>query len=158
MTQRGPAICLLLLFFIASAKASSAEWFTGHDLGKSCNSLLEDARSADGGVCLAFIQGFIAGAGPGKTSEDSVTGSAEESGSGNETYAERAARTRLGTLRMQQMQSSPLPLYCIDGTTAALDVVRKVTAYLKEHAGGTADLTADDALREALANSFPCQR
>lgn len=155
MTQRGPAVCLLLLFFIASAKASPVEWLTGHDLEQSCDLLLEDAGNADGGLCLAFIQGFIAGA---DASDGVVVPDASASSrSAEETYAERAARTRLGTLRMQQLQPSAQPAYCIDETTPAIEVVKKVTAYLEDHANA-ADLTAGDAVREALVCSFPCQR
>jgi len=155
MTQRGPAVCLLLFFFIASAEASPVEWLTGQDLEQSCDLLLEDARNPDGGLCLAFIQGFIAGA---DTSDGvGVADNAPSSRPEDETYAQRAARTRLGTLRMQQVQPSTGPAYCIDETTSAIEVVKKVTAYLEDHAG-TADLTACDAVREALVYSFPCQR
>ena len=154
MTQRGPAVCLLLLFFIASAKASPVEWLTGHDLEQSCDLLLEDAGNPDGGLCLAFIQGFIAGA---DASDGVVVPDTRASRPADETYAERAARTRLGTLRMQQVQPSTRPAYCIDETTPAIEVVKKVTAYLEDHASA-ADLTVCDAVREALVHSFPCQR
>jgi hypothetical protein len=154
MTHRGPAVCLLLLFFIASAKASPAEWLTGHHLEQSCDLLLEDAGTPDGGLCLAFIQGFIAGA---EASDGTVVPDTTASSRSDETYSERAARTRLGTLRMQQIQPSTRPAYCVDETTPAIEVVKKVTAYLEDHANA-ADLTAGDAVRKALVYSFPCQR
>jgi hypothetical protein len=102
-------------------------------------------------LCLAFIQGFIAGA---DTTEHAVHPGSATTSSGDETFAERAARTRLGTLRLQQMRAS-YARYCIDNAVTAVEVVDKVTAYLEDHPAA-ADLTAHDAVREALAYSFPC--
>jgi hypothetical protein len=154
MIQRGAAFYLLLSLSIAAAPASTVEWLDGHDLELSCDLLLEDERNPDGILCLAFVQGFIAGA---DTTEGIVAPDTARSHSGDETYAERAARTRLGTLRLQQMQSADLPEYCIDDATPAIVVVEKVSDYLEDHPDAS-DWTAHDVVREALVSSFPCER
>jgi Rap1a immunity proteins len=150
MIQRGPAVLFLLWICLAPAPASSEEWLSGGDLERSCDVLLEDPTSAEGLLCLAFVQGFIAGA------DTSITAVSPRSAtsSGKETYADRAARTRLGTLRLQQIQST-YGRYCIGEQVTAVDVVENVTDYLESHPEAS-NVTAHDAVREALVYSFPC--
>lgn len=150
MIQRGPAVLFLLWICLAPAPASSEEWLSGGDLERSCDVLLEDSASAEGLLCLAFVQGFIAGA------DTSITAVSPRSAasSGKETYADRAARTRLGTLRLQQIQST-YGRYCIGEHVTAVDVVENVTDYLESHPEAS-NVTAHDAVREALVYSFPC--
>ncbi|HLU06878.1 MAG TPA: Rap1a/Tai family immunity protein [Woeseiaceae bacterium] len=152
MIQRGPAVFLLLWICLAPAPASSEEWLSGGDLEHSCDVLLGDAASAEGLLCLAFVQGFIAGA---DTSVSAAGPRGAVSSSGKETYAGRAARTRLGTLRLQQIQST-YGRYCIGNQVTAVEVVEQVTDYLESHPEAS-NVTAHDAVREALVYSFPCE-
>jgi len=153
MIQRGPAVFFLLWICLAPAPASSEEWLSGGDLERSCDVLLEEPASADGLLCLAFVQGFIAGA---DTTLSGVSPrSAASSHANKETYADRAARTRLGTLRLQQIQST-YGRYCIGDQVTAVEVVEKVTDYLESHPEAS-NVTAHDAVREALVYSFPCE-
>lgn len=96
MAQRAPAVCLLLLFFTASAEASSVEWLTAHDPEQASDLLLEGARSPDGVQCLALLQGFIVG---GYTS-DSVTAHLED-------HADAADLTACDTVREALVHSFP---------------------------------------------------
>lgn len=150
MIQIGQAFSLSFLLFMTPAPASTVEWLSGHELENACDELLDDARNRSGVLCLAFIQGFIAG---GDTAGSKAAAGAGTSRSADETYAERAARMRLGTLRLQQIQATDR--YCIDDSIEALEVVRKVRAYLGDRPGAS-DLTAHDAIREALIHNFPC--
>lgn len=150
MIQRGPAVLFFLWICLAPAPASSEEWLSGGDLERSCDVLLEEPASDEGLLCLAFVQGFIAGA---DTSVTAVSPRGATS-SGRETYADRAARTRLGTLRLQQIQST-YGRYCIGEQVTAVDVVENVTDYLESHPEAS-NVTAHDAVREALVYSFPC--
>jgi hypothetical protein len=152
MIQRASAVFVLLLFVIAPAPASTMEWLSGVELERSCSLFLDDPRSKDGALCLAFMQGFIAGS---DATEGAVMDTAARSKSANESYAERAARTRVGTLRLQRLQASGLAEYCVDKDTPAVEVVKQITAYLEDHPEAS-DLTAYDAVREALVHSFPC--
>lgn len=150
MIKRGTAVSLLLWLCLAPVPGSAEEWLTGNDLERSCDVLLEGSDSTDGMLCLAFVQGFIAGA---DTSEGAAgVRSAPRSSIG---YAERATRTRLGTLRLQQIQST-YGHYCIGDEVTAVEVVQQVTDYLETHPEA-ANLTAHDAVREALVYSFPCE-
>ena len=152
MIHRGTAVSFLLWLCLAPAPASAEEWLSGNDLENSCEVLLDDPQNQQGLLCLAFVQGFIAGA---DTSVAEVSPrSARPASPGDESYAERAARTRLGTLRLQQIQST-YAQYCINDQVTAIEVVEKVTDYIEDHPAA-ADLTAHDAVREALVHSFPC--
>jgi hypothetical protein len=153
MIQGGPAVLFLLWLCLALAPASAEEWLSGGDLERSCDVLLDDPTRSEGQLCLAFVQGFIAGA---DTSADAVNPrSATTPSSEKESFAERAARTRLGTLRLQQIRSK-YARYCIGDEVTAVEVVEKVTDYLQDHPTA-ADVTAHDAVREALVHSFPCE-
>ena len=152
MIQRGPAVSMLLWLCLAPAPASAEEWLTGGELERSCELLLQDPASSNGLLCLAFVQGFIAGA---DTSLSAVSPRSAASSSKEETYADRAARTRLGTLRLQQIQSR-YGRYCIGDQVTAVEVVEKVTVYLESHPEAS-NVTAHDAVREALVFSFPCE-
>jgi hypothetical protein len=152
MIQRGPAVSLLLWLCLAPAPASAEEWLTGGELERSCELLLQDPARSNGLLCLAFVQGFIAGA---DTSVSAVGPRSTASSSEKETYADRAARTRLGTLRLQQIQST-YGRYCIGDQVTAVEVVEKVTDYLESHPEAS-NVTAHDAVREALVYSFPCE-
>lgn len=148
MVQAGPVVSLSLVLFMAPAPTSTAEWFDGHELQGACELLLDETRDQAGLPCIAFIQGFIAG-----TEITEATSAVDPSHAGDESYAERAARTRLGTLRMHRLQGTKS--YCIDESVSAMDVVRKITSYLDEHPEAS-DLTAYDAVLEALVQDFPC--
>lgn len=155
MIQRGLAVCLLLIFAIAPAPASTMEWLSGHQLRRSCDLFLDDPQSQDGALCLAFMQGFIAGA---DAAEGTVVGeSTETSETADESYSERAARTRLGTIRLQGIQAAKLARYCIDENVTAFKVVKKITAYLEDRPRAS-DLTVYENVREALVHSFPCAK
>jgi len=153
MTLHAPVACLLL-FAVAPAPATAMEWLSGHELERSCGLLLDDPQSKEGALCLAFMQGFIAGSG---TAEGTASDSVPSSRSGDESYAERAARTRLGTLRLQRLRAMGTAEYCVDEDTSALDVVKEITAYLEKHPEAS-DLTATGAVHEALIRSFPCDK
>lgn len=140
-----PAMCLALLVSAAAAPAASA-WLSKSDLERSCDAFLADPESAAGAQCLAYVQGYL-------TASDPVR-AARRAGESDESFAERAARTRLGTLRMQRIEGTDLA-FCVDRDVPAVEVVREVVVWLRRTSGGC-DLTDAAAVREALANAFPC--
>lgn len=144
MVYRGLAGCLLLLFATISALASTTQWLSGNELGRYCGAYLADAESDDGAVCIAFLQGFLAGA---DTDGFSVPAA--------ETFAERAARTRLGDAHLRRLRKSTHPGYCVGKEIDAAAMAEKITAYLEDQLNAD-DLTASELVHRTLAHHFPC--
>lgn len=144
MHQAAAAICLALILAVAGPRPAAA-WLSDHDLEQSCEALLADAADEAGASCLAFVQGYLTGAdssaAPGYTR------------AGADSFADRAARKRLGTLRLQRLEEASSPAWCVDESIPAAEVVRRVVDYLQARPD---DLTNAEAVREALAYHFPC--
>lgn len=145
MNQPVPVICLALLAFAPASPAASA-WLSSSELEQSCDAFLADPDSEAGAQCLAYVQGYLTASDPARTTR--------YPGENDESFAERAARTRLGSLRMQRIEGTDAA-YCVGENVPAVEVVREVVAYLRE-ASGDCDLTDAQAVREALAYKFPC--
>lgn len=153
--MRNPAnlTALLLMVLIAAAPAAAMEWLSSDDLERSCDSFLAESDSNDGALCLAYMQGFIAGSG----TADAAPETSRDAASEDESFTDRAVRTRLGTLRLQQIRSIGDGGHCLDDDVAAVKVVEKIADYLKEHPESL-ELTDADAVREALVHHYPCPK
>lgn len=147
MHQLVSAACMALLISASALPAESA-WLSNGELEKSCDEFLADPASEAGSPCLAYVQGYLAASDPTGAIRYQVQPESDES------FAERAARTRLGTLRLQLIKGAD-PAYCVGENVPPYEVVRRVMAYLREASGGR-DLSNAKALREALADKFPC--
>jgi len=128
------------------------EWFSDRELEESCDRFIAQPDNAEGALCMAFIQGFLSGS---DTIAASKTGDRAAAPAGSETFTERAARTRLGTLRMKQLRTTNQADYCLDDTTSAIEVIENVAAYLREHREAW-ELTNAEVVREALMHYYPC--
>ncbi len=154
MCRPHTVVTLLLFFFVLKSPVLAAEWLSGNELEESCDSFLEDPGNRMGTLCLAFMQGFLAASEV--EGEVGVAPQAEGS-SGSESFSERAARTRLGTLRMMQIRDSDTPEYCLDDDISAVEVVESVARYLRDHPEAL-QLTNAEAVRESLIHNYPCER
>jgi hypothetical protein len=147
--------CLLLLALAAATPLAAMEWLSDSELEQSCDRFLEDSSSSDGVLCLAFLQGFLAGA---DTVEPRTVANATKSDSvGSESFSDRATRTRLGTLRMMHLQSASKADYCLDPDIPAVEVVETIATYLKDHPDSL-QLTNSEAARKALIHNYPCEQ
>jgi hypothetical protein len=145
------AVGVVLLSSASAAPCSIPEWLSANELEQSCEAFLDAAGAADGNLCLAFLQGFLAG---GRTTgSDMPAGTAsQEQGS----FLERATQTRLGAPRMRDMRGITEGDYCLDQDTQISEVVRMVTDHLTSQPEAV-DLTDAWAVREALTRNFPCE-
>jgi len=122
------------------------EWLGATELESSCDAFLAGSTDDDAALCLAYMQGILAGA--------DAAPSGIASAPGDESYADRAARTRLGTLRLSQI-GPDRPDYCLDGAHSAVQIVEAVGGYLETHEEARR-LTNAAAVLEALAHEYPC--
>jgi len=155
MLQTAMATAVLIVVLMPTTPSSAMEWLSASELEQSCDTFLADSVKTDGALCLAYIQGFLAGTySVGVADADSRK---NDSSSESETFSERAARTRLGTLRLQEIRAARKSDYCIGDDVTAVIIVEKIVGYLKEHPE-TLQLTNSEAVREALINNFRCAK
>jgi hypothetical protein len=97
------------------------------------------------------MQGFLAGA-------EAAPGFSRTAAASTDTssYADRAARTRLGSLRMMRLRADE-PDFCLDDSLTAVQIVESVAGYLKTHKEALL-LTNAEAVHEALVSEFPCEK
>lgn len=147
----------VLSFFVGSvlftAPAMALEWLTEEELEQQCESFLIDDRSRDGALCVAFIQGFLAGA----EATDGIVAERVRKiqPPSGDTYEDRALRTRIGSY-LQKYGTPYYAGYCIGPNVSSQAVVTTVIDYLNEHPDEPG-LTANQAVYTALVESFPCE-
>lgn len=139
----------LIILLLAASPAVSMEWLDADELESSCNAFLAGSTDKNAALCLAYMQGFLAGAeaAPGLKRPDPAK-------HGDETYAERAARTRLGGMRMMQLRADQ-PRYCLDDSLSTVQIVETVAGYLETHEEALR-LNNAEAVYQALVHEFPC--
>jgi hypothetical protein len=153
MNQPAAAFRLVLLTTCMLAPVAQpvaqADWISQSELRDSCDAFVSQPYSLEGSSCLAFLQGFLLGAGRTTVSQDSTKPPAAE------TFTERAIRTRLGSAQIQRVNNSASPRYCIDENTPVAELMEAIRDHLDDP-GQDSSLASPDTLQQALARSFPC--
>lgn len=146
MSYRVLAGCLIAHLAFVVAPAAGADWLTQAELEKRCARFMDEPGSSEGEACLAFVQGFLAGA---RTAEPATHASEAK------TFTDRAVRTRAAgaVRRFHTLQGAR---YCISDDVAATDVIERINAYLKEQREDT-EADAAQLVEQALVQSFPCK-
>lgn len=141
----------LAALILATSPVIAMDWLDSDEPEASCRAFLAGSTEKDAVICPAFVQGFLAGAEP-------VPGAKRPDPAENseETFSKRAARTRLGTLRMMQLRANQ-PDYCLDDSLSAIQIVETVAGYREGHQEALS-LTNAEAVYEALVHEFPCDR
>ncbi|MGH8166568.1 MAG: Rap1a/Tai family immunity protein, partial [Woeseiaceae bacterium] len=121
--------CLFLTAAFISAPAAG-EWLDGDELAQACRELNDPATNStddiNGTLCVAYLQGFIAGstvAGVQKT--DPVA-----TDTGDETFSERAVRTRAESY-VRRYEERLHRTHCVGDDVPVHAVVEAITAYLE---------------------------
>jgi len=117
---------LMILLLLAAATAKAVEVLTAQELASHCELLESEPDGADAQYCIRYIQGFIDGA---VATDINVMLNAESGSDGNESFTERAMRTRLPS-RASQYRASKLAGFCLGEPLPLRDVVNVVVADL----------------------------
>jgi hypothetical protein len=141
--------------FIASAGASDAlavEALSTEELIAHCAVYEGDPDGEDGIFCVRYIQGFIDGA---VVTDERVTYNVADEYDRDETFTERAIRTRLGS-RIDRYGPSYYAEFCLGEPLPLAEVARVVIAdLLKIDDAGSHEL-ARDVVYATLRREFPC--
>jgi hypothetical protein len=136
---------------MASSNANAVEALSTEELVSHCIYYEQDPESVDGVFCVRYIQGFIDGA---VATDERVTNNVANEYDRDETFAERATRTRVGS-RLERFGTFYAE-FCLGEPVPLKTVVELVIADLDD-ADRIANLPlARDFVYATLRMQFPC--
>ncbi len=142
-----------MLQLLAVPAVKAVEELSARELGSHCALLRSDPEGVDAQYCIRYIQGFIDGA---VATDVRVMLNAEDTPDREETFSERAKRTRMPS-RADRFRASSLAGFCLGDPLPLRDVVGVVVAdlaALPEHKGQ--DATAMEVVYASLQRHYPC--
>lgn len=142
------AACTLL----AAPTAWGVEALSSNELLSHCTRFEDPEAEADRIFCLRYIQGFIDGAVA--TDERVMHNVARELG-GEETFSQRAARTRIGS-RLDRYGASVYAEYCLGDPVPLKEVVDHVVEDAQDPAVVARIPLARELVYQALRTHYPC--
>jgi len=134
-------------FMLTSSAAAVTETLPARELVERCESFSRDATSVAGGLCDSYIRGSIAG-----RSVQGIMQIAADTES-RETFAARAARTRIG-MRLGATRSRPE--VCLPAETSINELVGRLLSHGEQQE--LDGLAAKHLLDRMLAAEYPCER
>ena len=135
------AWAVALLTVTMPSTVDAFELVSSAQIATQCRAYLEDPDGEDGRFCAAFVRGFIDG------SPVVVLKAPPDSG---ESFAERAARTRLGRPFISR------PEYCIDSSIGMRRLVEQIVTVADERAPRD-DVDAAVLLYATFARFHKCE-
>ena len=147
---RALAVCGIALLAFSDAKAVEA--LSTEELVSHCVYYENDPDSVDGVFCVRYIQGFIDGA---VATDERVTNNVADEYDRQESFSERAIRTRLGS-RLERF-GTYYAEFCLGEPVPLKTVVELVIADLENTKRIANQPLARDFVYTTLRNQFPCE-
>lgn len=130
-----------------TAAATEEPWLTSDELSRYCLALDGLEAPSDGLVCIAYLQGYLAGT-------RLARGPGDEAAASTESFAERAIRTRAASY-LRRIEDGRSGDYCIGRDVAPGVVVDAIVGYLGARPDAT-EVAPHAIVHEALMRQFPC--
>jgi len=148
------ATILMTLQLILVPTAKALEVLSAQELASHCALLGSEEDGVDGQYCVRYIQGFIDGA---IATDARVMLNAESDPAANETFAERAMRTRLPS-QADRFRAANLAGFCLGDPLPLRNVVDVIVADLATLAGSEAgNEPAMEVVYQSLLQHYPCE-
>ena len=145
------SFCALAILALSQPRAHAVEALSTEELISHCIYYGEDPESKDGIFCIRYIQGFIDGA---VATDERVTYNVAAEYAREETFTERAIRTRLG--RRVERFPSYYADFCLGEPVPLAVVVELVIADLTDSERSARLPLARDLVYATLRREFPC--
>ena len=146
------SLFVLCLPGIVATEVSAVEALATDELVSHCAVYEDDPDGEDGIFCVRYIQGFIDGA---VATDERVTYNVAAEYEDEETFRERAIRTRLG-LRIERYGPSYYAEFCLGEPVPLAEVVELVVADLLDPAQVAHSNLARDVVYSTLRREYPC--
>ena len=152
MNMKTVLIGALALLLVAE-RAASVEPLSTPELAEHCALYYEDREGKDAIFCVRYVQGFIDGA---VATDARVLENIATEFDGDETFAERAIRNRIGS-RIRLRGPTVYADFCLGELNSLEEVVEKVVDDLANREVLDKDLLARDAVFSTLQREYPCE-
>ena len=140
------------LAVLASSNANAVEALSTEELVSHCIYYEENPESVDGVFCVRYIQGFIDGA---VATDERVTNNVADEYDRDESFSERAIRTRLG--RRVEDFGTYYAEFCLGEPLPLKTVVDLIVADLGNTQRIENQPLARDFVYTTLRMQFPCE-
>ncbi len=145
-------VCTLFLVSLLADRALAVEALSTEELVSHCVYYEDDPEGADGVFCVRYIQGFIDGA---VATDERVTNNVADEYDRDESFSERAIRTRLG--RRLENFGTYYAEFCLGEPVPLKTVVELVIADLDNTKRVANQPLARDFVYTTLRTQFPCE-
>jgi hypothetical protein len=142
----------IIAFSAVAGDARAVEALSTEELISHCAVYEEDPEGEDGIFCVRYIQGFIDGA---VVTDERVTYNVADEYDRDETFTERAIRTRLGS-RIDRYGPSFYAEFCLGEPLPLAEVARVVIADLLALEELEGRELAREVVYETLRREYPC--
>jgi hypothetical protein len=142
----------IIAFSAVVSDAHAVEALSTEELISHCAVYEEDPDGEDGIFCVRYIQGFIDGA---VVTDERVTYNVADEYDRDETFTERAIRTRLGS-RIDRYGPSYYAEFCLGEPVPLAEVARVVIADLLALENLKGRELARDVVYATLRREYPC--
>ena len=142
----------IIAFSAVVSDAHAVEALSTEELISHCAVYEEDPDGEDGIFCVRYIQGFIDGA---VVTDERVTYNVADEYDRDETFTERAIRTRLGS-RIDRYGPSYYAEFCLGEPVPLAEVARVVIADLLALENLEGRELARDVVYATLRREYPC--
>jgi hypothetical protein len=142
----------IVMISTAASDALAVEALSTEELISHCVVYEQDPEGEDGIFCVRYIQGFIDGA---VVTDERVTYNVANEYDREETFTERAIRTRLGS-RIDRYGPSYYAEFCLGEPLPLAEVARVVIADLLQLEDLEGRELAREVVYETLRREFPC--
>jgi len=150
---RGLSTLVAGLLLIAPFNADAVESLSTEELKSHCDFFEDDPEGKDGIFCVRYVQGFIDGA---VATDERVTYNVANEYDRDETFTERAIRTRLGQ-RIERFGPSYYAEFCLGQPLPLKTVVQSVVNDLLNTERVANQPLARDFVYTTLRQEFPCE-
>lgn len=145
-------LTLLLAILLTTPAALAVEKLSTAELMSHCDKYHDEQAREDRIFCVRYIQGFIDGA---VATDERVTRNVVEEYEREETFSERAARTRIGN-RLERYGSSVYADFCLGDPVPLKEVVEHVVQDATDPVRVAANPLARDLVYQTIREHYPC--
>lgn len=151
---KGLKIFALSLLLAHVGTAWSVEVLSTTELAAHCAHLEEAPEAPDAVFCVRYIQGFIDGA---IATDERVTKNVVAEYANDESFSERAMRTRGPVQRLTEYGATYYAEFCLGDPVPLDQVVEVVINDLQARTVLDSQLRARDTVYHQLRTAFPCK-
>ena len=149
-----PGFLIAAIALTMPPATGAVEALSTAELKLHCEVFEEDPEGEDGIFCVRYIQGFIDGA---VATDERVTYNVADEADRDESFSERAIRTRVG-LRLNRYGPSVYAEFCLGEPVPMEEVVTKVVDDLLNEDFVREMPLARDIVYATLRKNYPCEQ